>query len=110
MTCVTLPDTKSAHARGTGRATAAWVAGEPIIAYVGRHTTLWALGGVLVITPTIPALTASRRERRRVERRVLANLLGQCPTCGATTSVTAADTARTVHRATCDLADRQEAV
>lgn len=108
MTCVTLPETKSVHARGTSRAAAAWAAGERIVAYVGRDTTLWALGGVLVITPTIPA-TASRRERRRLERRVLANLLGQCPTCGAATSITTAKTARTVHQATCDLADRQAA-
>lgn len=108
MSCTTLPDSKSAHARGTSRAAAAWAAGHRVVAYVGRDTTCWVLGGVMVITPTIP-VSASRRQRRRIERRVLANLLGACPTCGATASITTAKTARTQHRASCDLADREAA-
>ncbi|MFT4227082.1 hypothetical protein [Micropruina sp.] len=106
MICTTLPDVKSAHARGTSDAVAARAACHQVIVYVGPHTTCWVLGGVMVITPTIPA-TTSRRERRRLERRVLANLLGACPTCGATATITTPGTALTQHRAGCDLADRE---
>ena len=100
----TLATAKANHAAGTTKAARAWNAGRPLDTIRLADATLWELGGTLCITPPLPE-HLSPAGLAWIRRRVLANMLGSCQTCGALAKLHTPGGATITHNTGCDLAD-----